>query len=321
MAQNVKNIDYAQRIIGFAKYFSKVSEEIATGLLGFIPNGLEQIYDNVLKRLPLLGKVFSHRWVEQAIKLCCGVTIGQGLASDIGRFIFKPIGFCIGALMGTGAITNRSIPVYQGQIRKFLYKLSNFTVSGALIGFIAASLLFLIIPSLSNYSLFHVALVGGGCGAGIGVLAYFMYLVALTFVMMNQTQTFRHNVHVAKGLGIKLKQYARQNAKGRIMVHAQDIIQQMNGSESQPHLAKFFENEFENISQTTNKKIERHFNYLTERACHGDNQALNRLQMLTKKKSELNKLLDRVFNSRAIAKIKDEVDTYYDRWYYQFLKM
>ena len=109
-------------------------------------------------------------------------------------------------------------------------------------------------------------------------------------------------------------------AKGRILVYAQDIIQQMNGSAAQSDLADFFESELDIISQMTNKKIDGHICYLTEKATHGDEQALYRLQVLVNKKTDLNKLLDRVFNARAIVKIKDEVDTRYDRWHYRFLK-
>lgn len=320
MAQNTKKLDYAQKVIGFAKYCAKVSEELGAGLLGFVPNGLEQVYDIAFKRLPLLGRVFRHRWVEQVVKLCCGVTIGQGLSSDIGRYIFWPIGFCIGALMGTGAAAKSAIPVYQGQIRKFLYKLSGFTIGGGFIGALSVWVAINWIPALHTHAILQAELLGIAAGALLGVLAYFMYLVALLFVMTNQSQTFKHNVVQAKSLGAKLKEFARQNAKGRILIHAQDIIQQMNGAEAQPHMSEFFEKEFEVIAQSTNKKIERHFNYLTERACHGDHQALTKLQGLTNRKGELDKLLDRVFNTRAVAAIKDAVDTHFDRWYYDFLK-
>lgn len=320
MTQVTKKQDYAQRVIGFAKYSAKVSEELGAGLLAFVPNGLEQTYDIGLKRLPVLGKVFRHRWVEQVVKLCCGVTIGQGLASDIGRFIFWPVGFCIGALMGTGAIADRAIPVYQGQIRKFLYKLSGFTVGGALVAGLGTWLAIDWIPGIQRHSVLQTELTAMLIGASLGVLAYFMYVVALLFVMSNQSQTFSHNIAQAKGLGIKLKEFARQSVKGRILIYAQDIIQQMNGPEAQPHLTEFFEKKYEVIAQATNMKIERHFNYLTERACHGDNQALARLKILSHRKGDLDKLLDRVFNARAVASIKDAVDTHFDRWHYEFLK-
>lgn len=308
-------------IIEFAKYYSRLFEELSDGIISFIPNGLEQIYDKGIKRLPVFNKLFRYRWVEQVIKLLTGITIGQGLGSDLARFIFKPLGFCIGALVGLSAGKNRCLPYRQMGIGQFLYKLSGPTVTGALIGAGIAALLYHYFFEQAEASFFVVMSAGLGIGTALGMLVYGIYLVVFAFVKSQQVKEFYEQVSMAKKLGGELKESARQIAKGRILIYAQDIIQQMNGPTAQSDLAAFFENDLDAIVQLTSKKIDRHVCYLTEKASHGDEQALYRLQMLVNRKADLNKLLDRVFNPRAIAKIKDEIDTRYDRWHYRFLKV
>lgn len=303
----------------FAKHYAKLFEEISDGIISFVPNGLEQIYDKALKRLPLLGKGFQHPWVEQVIKLCTGITIGQGLGSDLARFIFKPIGFCIGTLIGIGR--KSEAPYRQVGIGQFLYKLSGPTIAGALSGMGVAALLYCFLLKRIGVSFFLVHGIGLGSGAAVGMLIYGLYMLVLTVVKSQQIKGFYEQVSMAKKLGGELKESARQIAKGRILIYAQDIIQQMNGPTAQSDLASFFENDLDAIVQLTSKKIDRHVCYLTEKASHGDEQALYRLQMLVNRKADLNKLLDRVFNPRAVAKIKDEIDTRYDRWHYRFLKV
>lgn len=312
MAQPIKKIDYATRVVGMAKYSAAVTEEIGAGLIGFIPNGLDQVYDYFFKALPFVGKVFKRRWLEQVIKLCLGITIGRGLASDIARFVFWPLGFAVGALVGSASsIGSNDTPVYHGQIRKFMYKLSGFTVAGALLG------------TLFGWGIgrsLQILFIGMGTGATLGVIAYTMYLVALTVAIANQKQTFHRNTGIARSLGAKIRELAKQNAKGRILLCAQDIIQQMNGPDAQSYMSEFFEEAGDAIAQSCTKKIDRHLHYLTERASGGDTQALSRLQQLVRRQGDLDGLLDRIFNERTKAKIKDEVDTYFDRWFYRFLK-
>lgn len=308
-------------IIEFAKYYAKLFEEVSDGIISFIPNGLEQIYDRGFKRLPLFNKLFQHRWVEQAIKLFTGITIGQGVGSDLARFVFKPLGFCIGALVGLTAGKDRSLPYRQMGIGQFLYKLSGPTVAGTLVGGSGSALLYHFFFKQAGISFFLVMGAGLGIGTALGMLVYGIYLVVFTFVKSQQVKEFYEQVSMAKKLGGELKESARQIAKGRILIYAQDIIQQMNGPTAQSDLAGFFENDLDAIVQLTSKKIDRHVCYLTEKASHGDEQALYRLQILVNRKADLNKLLDRVFNPRAIAKIKDEIDTRYDRWHYRFLKV
>lgn len=308
-------------VIEFAKYYAKLFEEISDGIISFIPNGLEQVYDKIFKRLPLLGKCFQHRWVEQVIKLCTGITIGQGLGSDLARFIFSPIGFCVGIFIGMGARVEQSPPYRQMGIGRFLYKLSGPTIAGALVGGGSAALLhhFFLKEAGSHFFLVHS--IGLASGAAVGMLIYGITMLVLIAVKSQQVKDFYEQVSMAKKLGGELKESARQIAKGRILIYAQDIIQQMNGPTAQSDLAGFFEKDLDAIVQLTSKKIDRHVCYLTEKASHGDEQALYRLQMLVNRKADLNKLLDRVFNPRAIAKIKDEIDTRYDRWHYRFLKV
>lgn len=303
-----KKVDYAQQVIEFAKYYAKIFEDLSVGILGFIPDGLEQIYDQGLKRLPLLKKIFGRRWVEQAIKLICGITIGQGLATDIGRYVFWPLGFCIGALMGMGMARYRVAPSFPVSIKKFFYGLSVWTVSGACCGAL----------TWPFYSVFIVISIMGW-GALLGTILCGIYYIVLYVIQLKQIEKFYQMAQAAKELGIKLKEHIRQNAKGRILVFSQDIIQQVNGSEASLDMAAFFEKELDAITQPTNIKIDRHVKYLIEKASYGNIDALARLRSLVNKKSERDKLLDRLFNTRAIAKIKDEVDTRYDRWHYQYL--
>lgn len=306
-------------IIEFAKYYAKLLEEIGDGVISFIPNGLEQIYDKAFKRFPVLGKIFQHQWVEQVVKLGLGITIGQGVGRDVARFVFWPIGFCLGALLGIG-LKDREPPQRQHGIGQFLYKLSGPTLAGALLGASSAALLHHFVFKQA-FSFVWVMSLGTGSGAALGMVIYGIYMLVLTVVKSQQVKEFYEQVSMAKKLGGELKESARQIAKGRILIYAQDIIQQMNGPTAQSDLTAFFESDLDAIVQLTSKKIDRHVCYLTEKASHGDEQALYRLQVLVNQKADLNKLLDRVFNPRAIAKIKDEIDTRYDRWHYRFLKV
>lgn len=323
-----KQDTYAQQVLLWAKFGGSLTEDVSRGILGFIPNGLNVTYDHTLKEMMLLGKIFSHRWVEQVFKLGTGITIGQGLAQDIAHFIFWPIGFIIGALTGSLLAHQKRKPVYHGQIGKTFYRLSGQTVGGALLGMVFFVILYQCFPALlegkghlRSFALFAFA------GATLGLLSKILFLLAINAVQESHASTIRRNVQRAKELNSKLKMTAKHKAKSRILMQAQDIIQQVNGSQSQQYLEEFFEEKYESIAISTYQKIERHFNYLADRACHGDLNALKRLKELTAsqstlkqdEKSPLDLMLDRIFNSRAIAKIKDDVDTIYDRWHYRFL--
>lgn len=320
-----KQVSYIDNIVAWAKVCANIIEDISRGILSFIPKGLQGTYDAVFKNLPLLGNMFSQRWVEQGIKLCTGITIGIGLAADIAHFIFWPLGFIVGLLVGI-LLGNNSTPTYRQQIGKGLDRFAVQTIGGAL-----ASTLLFFITSLFTFSLYPFiwqnVLIAASVGAFLGIMAKTMFLFAVNTIQNANAAAVRRNVQRAKELNAKLKVIAKQKTKSRILMQAQDIILQMHGPQSQQHLEVFFAEKFEEFAQSTYYKIDRHFDYLTDRACHGDIKALQKLQMLISKqianteqnKPALDLMLDRIFNYRALAKIKDDVDTQYDRWHYRFL--
>jgi len=331
LAKQVKKQDaYADSILQWSKYCANLAEDCSRAIIGFIPNGFNVIYDKVLKSLPLVGNFFSQRLVEQLFKLVLGITIGQGLATDVSMFVFRPLGYMIGTLIGGTCIFGyrKIVPVYQGRISKLSYKLAGQTVGGALVGMFVLVLLNDFSRSswfsLSPQTLYIAALIG----ALIGLMTKTMFLVAVNMVNTATVSAARKNVQRAKELNAKLKVIAKQKAKGRVLIHAQDLISQMNGPQSQSLLENFFLNEFENIALNTYKKIDRHFNYLTDRVCHGDVKALKRLQELNPiratikagSKSALDLMLDRIFNNRAVFRLKNDVDNAFDYWQYRHLK-
>lgn len=301
-------------------WFADVTEDVAQAVLLFIPNGLSALYSKILKRLPFLGAMFSKRGFETTFKFCTGITILQELGRDVAYFLFRPLGFVLGSFVSLSK-QNRPAPRYRGQAGLLIDKFSGQAVLGGFLGLFLA----LIMHSNTNTVLLAV-----GLGVLLGIFSKSIFLFALhSFSEANALAT-RKNVQKAKQINAKLKIAVREKAKSRILMQAQDIIQQMNGPQSQQNLAEFFQNEYDKIAQTTYQKIERHFNYLADRACHGDLAALKRLQQLLPRiksedaapaKSALDVMLDRMFNKRAVAKIKDEVDSAYDRWQYRFLRV
>ncbi|MBS0290370.1 MAG: hypothetical protein JSS07_10115 [Proteobacteria bacterium] len=307
--------------LNFAKVSAYFAEDVSKAILGFIPNGLNLIYDFVLKSLPVVGKYFAHPWAEQVLKLCFGITLGRGLADDIAYHIFRPSGFAIGLFLG--AMLQKKI-AYHGQIGKLLFRLSGQTVGGALLILIVFTIGVRWIANIHLET--KVYLLVTLIGALIGLMAKGVLILAINSVNAANVAVIRNNAKRAKELNGKLKLAAKQKAKSLILMQAQDIIQQMNGPQSQQFLESFFEQAFDNIAISTFQKIDRHFNYLTDRACHGDLKALNRMQDLglhlttAENKNALDNMVERIFNTRAILKLKDDVDTIYDRWQYAYLR-
>lgn len=311
-------------VVGWARLGAAVLEDISRGILGFIPNGLSLTYDGVLKPFPIVGKLFSHLWVEKALKLVTGITILQSLSMDVGRCLFWPLGFAGGLLIGS-TMRDQPAPSYQKQASKFLYELSGQTVGGALAGVLILFLGCQFLPHVftAPFDLSNI-IKAAGCGAVIGIVAKGMLLLAMNMVNGANSNAIIKNGERAKALNAKLIKLAKLRAKSRVLSQAQDIIQQMNGPQSQPYLEAFFNSEYDNIATSLYEKIERHFNYLADRACCGDMDALKRMQALVpsdqaSESTPLDKVLDRMLNGRTLAKLKDDMDTYYDRWYYQFL--
>ncbi len=316
-------------ILGWAKLFANVSQDVGQAFIGFLPNGLGLTYEYIFKGFPLLGRFFSLPLVEKSIKLCTGITILQGVAADVAYYLFRPIGFLLGGLLGCSALLKqKQPPAYKGAVSKLFYRLSGQTVIGAIMG-----LLVLVIgdkifhQAAFSCSWAHLAL-AALIGAALGLTGKALVIASVTAVNNANLAAVRRNVHRAKTLNEKLKKAARQKAKSQVLREAQDIIQQMNGSESQLNLESFLEEEYESFSANVYKKVDRHFDYLTDRACHGDVKALKRLQELIptkpaqpgEEKNAFEVMLERIFNDRLLFQLKDDIDTCYDRWYYRFLQ-
>lgn len=318
---------YANQVLTCARTVSHVFEDLGSGLVGFIPNGVEVIYDDILKMLPFVGDVFCVPRVETILKLFTGITIGQGIARNIGRFLFRPIGFMLGALLGT---TIKKQPSYNRGISTLLYDLSGQTVIGALIGLGVLFSLMQFTHILDSAMFHHLEMIVASLlmGAFVGLMAKGLFLLALNMVSKANAANMRRNVNRAKGLNKKLKELAKQKAKSKILMHAQDLLVQMNGAASQHQLEKFLAEQYSKISYHTYKKLDRHFDYLTDRACCGDIKALKKLyRLLPNRKrptqqgqSTLDEMLNRIFNGHTLFQLKDDVDNTYDSWRYQALQ-
>lgn len=300
----------------WSTWLADVIEDIAKAVVLFVPNGLNALYNDLLKRLPVVGKFFSQKGTETIIKFCTGISILQELGRDVAYFLFRPIGFTLGTLLGL--FNSSEAPVYHGQFGNLVGKFCGQTMAGALLGLVVS----LFYSQTPTFMIMAITI-----GALLGVFAKTIFLFALHSFSEANAMAARKNVQRAKEINNRLKVAVREKTKSRILMQAQDIIQQMNGPQSQQNLAEFFQSEYEKIAQSTYQKIERHFNYLADRACHGDLDALKRLQQLLPKqnadgedRSTLESMLDRMFNARAVARIKDEVDSAYDRWQYRFLR-
>lgn len=315
-------------ILGWSFFIADLFEDSFAALLGFIPNGIGSIYDNYLKNMPIVGKLFEIQSVETVLKIILGVTIGQGIAMDAAKYIFRPIGFLIGAALGSTILASLKLPSpYKGKIGDVCYHLSGQTVLGALIGLIAVVMAGVIKPELGtlNTKVLLLSLVAGAC---VGLMTKAMLLLAINIVNQANAANLRRSIRQAKNLSEKLKEIAKQKIKSKIYQEAQDLIQKMNGPQSQENLEAFLQDQYESIVYHTNQKINRHFNYLSDRACCGDIQALKKLKMLIQKKqrnkfidkSPLEVMIDRIFNQRTIFQLRDDIDNSYDRWRYQFGK-
>tara|TARA_R110002110_G_scaffold121431_2_gene297288 strand:+ start:121404 stop:122453 length:1050 start_codon:yes stop_codon:yes gene_type:complete len=317
---------YVNQVVTCARTISDIFDDLGSGIVGFIPNGLDVIYNDILKMLPFIGEIFCVPFVETILKLFMGITVGQGIARDLGRFVFRPLGFMLGALLGA---TIKKVPSYNRGIGPLLYDLSGQTVIGALVGFgvLLSTIQFtdLLTKSAFNLEMITISLL---IGAFVGLMAKAMFLLSLNMVSKANAANMKRNVNRAKSLNKKLKEIAKQKAKSKILMYAQDLLLQVNGSESQQQLEAFFSEQYGKISYHTYKKLDRHFDYLTDRACCGDIKALKKMHMLIPNRkrpapngvSALDEMLNRIFNGRTLFQLKDDVDNTYDNWRYQGLR-
>lgn len=325
---NLNNLEPQQKST-WPKYSADLFEDLAAQIIGFVPNGLGLIYDDLLKRMPIFGQVFESQTLETSLKFILGITIGQGVAKDIGQYLFRPIGYVIGQVLGSTILAKVLPKVYRGKAGNVIYQLSGQTMFGAMIALLAVLVGFKLSTglSLNNLSV-SIVLLSLAVGASVGLMAKSMLLLAITMVQRANAATMRRNVARAKSLGTKLKQLTKQKAKSRVYREAQDLIQQMNGPKSQETMEAFFKEQYESMVYNMNIKIDRHFNYLIDKACCGDMEAQKRLVNLIPKRqaskfsdqTPLEVMLDRIFNDRTLFQLKDDIDNSYDRFRYQALK-
>lgn len=306
-------------LVPCGRYGGDMAADVSSALLGFIPNGLNITYDSTLKKIPFLSTFFSHQWVEEVLKMVLGITIGRGLSRDLGRYVFWPLGFLFG--MNLSLFTQKPLK-YQGGFGKFLYELSGQTVLGCLVGLVALVIGVSVQPGLSlatlPWKIWGLAIVAGG---GIGMMAKTIMLIALEAVTRANAASSRLNAKRAQKLGALLKEQLKEKTHQKVYHHARAMIEQTYGPQLESSLTNFFAHNHDKVCETTFNKIDRHINYLTDRAIHGDMDALKKLFKFYKDKATSNgsvdKMLDRIINGREIFRLKDHVDNLYDRWHYR----
>lgn len=296
--------------------------DLAQGVLGFVPNGLGLIYDCFFKRLPLLKSFFAHAWVEEFLKIALGITIGKGLSKDLARYLFWPVGYVFG--LGFGLLLGKWKPTFTDKISTFLFQVSGQTMAGVLTASFALLLGAALEPGLKVAELeLWVWGIAISSGALIGLMAKTIMLVAVEAVTRANAASSRLNAKRAKKLGSVLKESLKKHAKTHVNQHARSIIEQMHGPQQECHLTAFLTQYEDQVSETIVKKIERHINFLSDRAINGDVGSLKRLVMLYRDQLQSNgaleEMLKRLLNHREVLLLKDTVDTVFDRWFYRDL--
>jgi len=223
------------------------------------------------------------------------------------------------------------LPVIAHQIRYYLKKsrqafkyylsdISNYILVGALSGVL---ILWAIAWSgdlswraLTGYQ-YGIAAMGGVC---LGVSFKFIMIFAVEMVMRANAASASLNAKRAKTLGERLKKEAKIKVNAMVIQHAKDIIIQMHGEIETEKLESFFIHKMDAITEDAYFKIDRHLDYLTDRAVHGDIDSLKRLYKLYRRcaqerAQEIDSLLERIINPPTeVAKLKDTVDSLYDQW-------
>lgn len=317
---NKESPNFSQNVLNWAEVGAQIAEDMGRGILGFIPDGLNVIYDEGLKALPFIGSIFKQHWVEEIIKFLTGITIGRGLSADLAYYVFRPIGFFFGTLLGTRGIKGQQrLPKYAGQVKTFLYKLSGQTVLGILIGLGVLFLLMSFHPYLQTLKItYREILLAIAIGGGVGLISKAVMLVAIHTVQAANAASSRMHTQRAQKLCTFLKTRAQKKAAEIVKQHAEDIILQMNGEQCYHYLEGFFNDNMQRLMEWPNKKIARHLNYVTDRAVHGDMESLKKLYRLYPRKGQdpIDHLIHRILNEREQNKIKDEADSLFDKWYY-----
>lgn len=219
---------------------------------------------------------------------------------------------------------NKQFTHYKNLISYYLIDISSYMFIGALSGL--AFLFMMLLTSdvkLINLSAYEYGLALAG-GALLGSVVKIMMMVAVEMVMRANAASAHLNAKRAKTLGERLKIETKSKVQATVIQHAKDIIFQMHGEEEGFRLESFFDKKMEAMAQGLYLKIDRHLNYLTDRAVHGDITALKRLYRLYRRSpqeraQEIDNLLDRIINRpQEIEKLKDTIDTLYDQWKFRY---
>lgn len=157
-----------------------------------------------------------------------------------------------------------------------------------------------------------------GMGGGIAAKGIMLWIIEM--MMRANIAAAQLNAKRAEMLGHRLKIETKDKIQAHVIKHATSIILQMQGEQAAPYLEHFFDHKMHELTEDAYFKIDRHLNYLSDRAVHGDVQSLKRLYQfyrrdLQEREIEINQLLDRIINTfEEVNNLKDKVDTLYDNW-------
>lgn len=320
---NKQTAQPAQDIFHWAQTGGHIAQDFGRAILGFVPDGLITIYDEGLKNMPVVGRLFQAHLIETLFKF--PLNLLQGLSADLAKYLVRPIGFILGTLLGSILSSKLSkMPTYQGQIGKFFQKVAGQTLAGGLFGL----LLLLILPSIhASFHFikltlpFYMVAIGGGAILGLSFKATLLF--AVHAVEAANAASSRMNAKRAQKLCDILKK--RTEGKTKEFVHQQvlSVLNQYHGESAAGYIDAFWYDNIEALLQHPYKKIERHLAYLSDRAISGDLKSLRKLFKLYREEGEENKLetlLNRILNERESFKIKEDADRLFDQWYYQSLR-
>jgi len=231
-----------KQVMGWGALFGTVCADLGQSILSFIPRGIGETYDSLFKRLPVVGQFFSKKWVDDTFKMVFGVTIGQGLAADIARYVFRPLGFVLGAGFGaTVGYSVSNIPTYSGQMGQFINNVAGQTVAGCLSGLLALLIGVQFQAGLAVNQLGWLEiLVALGAGGLLGFMAKAMMLIAMEIITRANAAGARLNAKRAKMLGARLKTETKEQSESLIKQHAKEMIFQTNGPQLDDTIESFF---------------------------------------------------------------------------------
>ena len=314
---------FKNQLLQWAQGGGNVVEDLASGVLGFIPNGIEFVYDAIFKRVPLKF-IFGLPGIEGILKLCLGITLSQFLITQLTLYVFRPLGWIIGGIAGVLLAYFGEPPKFKQPIQHWCLQYAGQTLMGTFLSGLLLSLYIFFEPQLcfsiailQHYSWILVL------GASIGLVYQSMLLIALdTFARANAASA-RANAKRASQLGLTLKKSAKIQAENIVEKHSHAIILQMHDVQPKQSIQNFMTQYMQVLVKRINAKLDRHFNYLTDRAMNGDLNALKKLSQFNQQQkvepNYIKKLVERMIKPKDLFLLNDQVDSLFDKWKYQFL--